>query len=95
VSDVGEKELERLSKVIVRLVTTEKAYWLAEKYNYLTLITSRDASKRLIKEAVEKLYGVKVIKVNTLIDRTGMKKAYVKLTEGYNARDVLERGLPR
>lgn len=88
-------ELEKLSKIIVRLVTTEKAYWLAERQNYLTLIVDRSANKRMIKEAVEKLYGVKVVKVNTMIDRQGLKKAYVRLAEGYNARDILERGLPR
>ena len=84
------EELERLSRIIVRFVTTEKAYTLAEKYNYLTVKVVRDANKKLIKEAIEKLFGVKVVKVNTLIDRDGYKKAYVKLAPEYKALDILE-----
>jgi large subunit ribosomal protein L23 len=64
---------------------------LAEKNNVLTLIVERGATKRQIKEAVEKLYGVKVEKVNALITPLGEKKAYVKLAEGYSAMDVLTR----
>ena len=84
------EELERLSRIIVRFVTTEKAYTLAEKYNYLTIKVVRNANKKMIKEAIEKLFGVKVVKVNTLIDRDGYKKAYVKLSPEYKALDVLE-----
>ncbi len=86
----GPNELEFLSRVIVRFVTTEKAYTLAEKYNYLTVKVARWANKKLIKEAIEKLYGVKVVKVNTLIDRDGYKKAYVKLSPEHKALTVLE-----
>jgi large subunit ribosomal protein L23 len=64
---------------------------LAEKNNMLTLIVDRKATKPQIKAAVEKLYGVKVKKVNTVIAPTGEKKAYVKLAEGFSAIDVLTR----
>jgi len=84
-------ELEQLSKIIIRFVTTEKAYLLAEKYNYITLKVVRNVNKRQIKEAVEKLFRVKVIKVNTLIDRDGYKKAYVKLAPEYKAIELIER----
>jgi len=84
-------KLERLSRIIVRFVTTEKAYLLAEKYNYITLKVIRSANKRQIKEAVEKLFKVKVVKVNTLIDRDGYKKAYVKLAPEYRAIELIER----
>ncbi len=84
------QELEYLSRIIVQFVTTEKAYTLAEKYNYLTVKVVRWANKKLIKEAIEKLYGVKVVKVNTLIDRDGYKKAYVKLAPEHKALTILE-----
>ncbi len=91
-SEARDIELnERLSRIIVRFLTTEKAYMLAEKYNYLTVIVHRDANKREIKEAIEKLFNVKVVKVNTLIDREGYKKAYVRLAPEYKALDILER----
>jgi len=92
-SSLPPSELERLSRIIIRFVTTEKAYMLAEKYNYITIIVPRDVNKRQIKEAVEKLFNVKVIKVNTLIDRNGYKKAYVRLAPEYKALDIIERGI--
>lgn len=77
------------SSIIIRIHVTEKALMLAEKNNVLTLIVQNKATKQQIKEVVEKLYGVKVKKVNTLVLPTGEKKAYVKLAEGYSAIDVL------
>jgi len=75
----------------VRPYVTEKALMLAEKNNVLTLIVDRKATKPQIKAAVEKLYGVKVKKVNAVIAPTGEKKAYVRLAEGFSAIDVLTR----
>lgn len=77
--------------IIVRLHVTEKSLMLAERYNVITFVVTRTASKLQIKRAVEKLYGVKVAKVNTMIAPTGEKKAFVKLSEGYNAIDMLSR----
>jgi large subunit ribosomal protein L23 len=41
-----------------------------------------------VKNAVEKLYEVKVDKVTTLITPYGEKKAFVKLKPEYKASDV-------
>uniref|UniRef100_A0A7J2U0L1 50S ribosomal protein L23 n=1 Tax=Ignisphaera aggregans TaxID=334771 RepID=A0A7J2U0L1_9CREN len=77
--------------MLVMVVTSEKAYLLAEKYNYLTVKTYRNANKKDIKEFIEKTFNVKVVKVNTLIDRDGYKKAYVRLAPEYRALDIMER----
>ncbi|MDK6027975.1 50S ribosomal protein L23 [Ignisphaera sp. 4213-co] len=77
--------------IVVNIVTTEKAYLLAEKYNYITLKVHRNSNKKEIKEFVEKTFNVKVLKVNTLIDRDGYKKAYVKLSPENRALDIIER----
>ena len=77
--------------IIVRFVLTEKALRLAERENKITVIVRREATKSQIKEAIERLYGVKVEKVNTLITPEGEKKAYVKLAPGYSAIDLLSR----
>ncbi len=76
-------------KIIIRPHVTEKTIYLAEKNNVLTFIVDIRANKKQIREAVEKLYGVKVVKVNTLITPRGEKKAYVKLAPEYSALDVL------
>jgi len=77
--------------IIKRFVITEKALRLAERENKITIIVERTATKKQIADEVQRLYNVKVEKVNTLITPQGEKKAYVKLAEGYSAMDLLTR----
>ncbi len=77
--------------VLIKPLQTEKAIRLIEEHNTLTFIVDRKATKHDIKRAVEKLFDVKVAKVNTLITPRGEKKAYVKLAEGYSAAEVAAR----
>jgi len=77
--------------IIIRVLVTEKTIRLAERENKITFIVNRKANKTQIKEAVEKLFNVKVEKVNTLITPNGEKKAYVKLKKDYKATDVLTK----
>jgi large subunit ribosomal protein L23 len=42
----------------------------------------------MIRRAIEKLYGVKVMKVNTTILPTGEKKAYISLKPEFKASDI-------
>uniref|UniRef100_A0A7C5Z5U2 50S ribosomal protein L23 n=1 Tax=Ignisphaera aggregans TaxID=334771 RepID=A0A7C5Z5U2_9CREN len=86
-----ESRIVDKNKTVISFVTTEKAYLLAEKYNYIVIKTYRSVNKKQIKEFIEKSYNVKVVKVNTLIDRDGYKKAYVKLAPEYRALDIMER----
>lgn len=74
--------------IILKPVVSEKALSLIEKNNTLTFIVNIKANKPQIKEAVEKLFNVKVEKVNTLITPKGEKKAYVKLKPEFKASDV-------
>ena len=80
--------------VIVSPVITEKATNLSEQ-NKVVFKVARDATKPQIKEAVERLFDVKVIGVNTLVtkgkvkifkgrkgQRSDVKKAVVTLAEG-------------
>ena len=54
--------------VIISPVITEKAT-MASEHNKVVFKVRRDATKPQIKEAVEKLFDVKVKNVNTLIRR--------------------------
>jgi len=83
VSDVG--------RIIIRPLLTEKTLRLIEENNTLTFIVDRRATKHQIREAVEKMLGVKVEKVNTLITPRGEKKAYVKLAKEYSASEIATR----
>ncbi|MCL7384263.1 MAG: 50S ribosomal protein L23 [Thaumarchaeota archaeon] len=68
------------SEIIKKVVITQDAVSLIEKENKITFIVDARATKKDVKRAVEELYGVKVVKVNTLITPLGEKKAYVKLS---------------
>jgi large subunit ribosomal protein L23 len=75
-------------KVIKRVVITQDTVSLVEKENKITFIVDIKATKKQIKDAVEKLYEVKVEKVNTLITPLGEKKAFVKLKPEYSASEL-------
>ena len=75
-------------EVILAVVRTQKAVSLIERENKLTFVVRLEATKEDVKRAVEKLYGVKVEKVNTLITPQGEKKAYVKLKPEYKASEL-------
>ncbi len=59
-------------------IVTEKATMLTEKLNRYTFRVSPDANKYQIKDLVEKLYGVHVVKVNTMIVRGKNKSRYTR-----------------
>lgn len=80
--------MERFYKVIKRPLITEKTFDLIEKENKLAFIVDRTANKSQIKNAVEKIHNVKVIKVNTLITSSGEKKAFIKLHPDNSAQDI-------
>ena len=84
-----------LYEVIRKPVITEKAT-MASEANALVFEVAIDATKPLIREAVETLFSVKVKAVNTTIakgkhkrfrgrlgTRKDVKKAYVTLEEGH------------
>ncbi|HYD35267.1 MAG TPA: 50S ribosomal protein L23 [Vitreimonas sp.] len=83
--------------IIKQPVITEKSMLLANTENTYTFEVARNANKQQIQDAVEKLYGVAVESVNTVVGhnspvRTGrkrlksvqtkVKKAMVKLKAG-------------
>ncbi len=52
-------------EILVKPIITEKMTSLAEKLNRYGFVVDRNANKVQIKQAVEKMYGVKVESVNT------------------------------
>ena len=67
---------------------TEKSVGMIEKENKIVFIVDMKADKKRIKEAFEKMFEVKVEKVDTQITMTGEKKAFIKLAKGFKASDV-------
>lgn len=89
-------KIEQLYDVIVSPVITEKST-LASEHNQVLFKVAKTATKVQIKEAVEKLFEVKVKAVNTLVRKgkvkgfrgrfgrqSDVKRAIVTLEEGYS-----------
>lgn len=89
--------------VIVGPVITEKSYDLNKKLKKLVLRIHPHANKPLVKEALEKLFDVKVESVNIsvrkgkfkkagkrIVQGTLQKKAFITLAEGYSL-DLLDQ----
>jgi large subunit ribosomal protein L23 len=84
--------------VLVRPLVTEKTSYQSGKLTQYSFVVSNGATRTLVKDAVETIYDVTVIKVNImnapakrgrrarsrrlLIRRPGYKKAIVTLAEG-------------
>jgi len=78
-------------KVIKYPMMTERSVNMIENENKLVFIVDRRANKDDIKAAVKELYEVDATTVNTLITTKGEKKAFVKLSDEYDASDVAIR----
>ncbi len=94
--------MERLYEIVRRPLMTEKSTGIGEKQNAYLFEVVSDASKDEIKDAVEKLFEVKVKTVNTMVvrgkvkrvsgryygKRSKWKKAIVTLREGHTIQLV-------
>ena len=73
--------------IVKNPLMTEKAVRLMESENKLIFVVDKKAKKPEIKKAIEEIFKVKILKVNTLIIK-GKKKAYTKLAKETPAIDV-------
>ncbi len=69
-------------------LTTEKAVRLVESENKLFFIIDNNANRLSIRDEVEKLFKVKVDRVNIINNSKGCKKAIITLNKKFNAVDV-------
>ncbi len=69
-------------------IATEKAIRLMEAENKVMFIVDKNSSKKEIKEAIELLFKVKIVRVNITILPDGKKKAYLKLAKETPAIDI-------
>jgi large subunit ribosomal protein L23 len=87
--------MARVEEILLKPLITEKASFATERNNRYGFQVQLKSNKNQIKEAVEKLYDVKVLDVKTTITagktkRAGkgvkktskVKKAYLRLKEG-------------
>jgi large subunit ribosomal protein L23 len=75
-------------KIIKHPLSTEKSIRLLEAENKLVFVIAPKATRKQVKEAVEKLFKVSVTQVNTLKTPSGEKRAFVKLGLATPAIDI-------
>lgn len=81
--------------IIIRPIVTEKSMALQQENNCVTFEVAKGANKVQIRQAVEEIFNVKVVRVNVINTPTkqkrmgryvgtvgGKRKAIVKLAEG-------------
>eukprot|EP00999_Lentomonas_sp_LEN2_P001336 NODE_2367_length_585_cov_140.301310_g2317_i0.p1 GENE.NODE_2367_length_585_cov_140.301310_g2317_i0~~NODE_2367_length_585_cov_140.301310_g2317_i0.p1 ORF type:complete len:152 (+),score=45.53 NODE_2367_length_585_cov_140.301310_g2317_i0:61-516(+) len=84
------KTLDRFD-VIKYPLTTESAMKKIEAHNTLVFIVDEKANKPMIRDAVAKMYEIKVVKINVLNRPDGLKKAYVRLREGDDSLEIANK----
>jgi large subunit ribosomal protein L23Ae len=72
-------------------LSNENALAKIETNNTLVFIVDARANKKQIKDAIARMYDIQCMKINTLIRPDGLKKAYVRLTDDYDAVDVANK----
>ncbi len=93
---------ERAFSILKKPITTEKSTNL-QQFNQYSFVVSKDSNSNEIKQAIEKIFKVKVTKINTTIlrgkgknfkgnygFRKDIKKAIVTLKEGNTIDSSLE-----
>ncbi len=74
-------------KIIYHPFVTEKTMNFMEKNNALEFVVKRNANKKQIKTAIEKMFEAKVKDVNTRITKKG-KHAIVTFMPEFKAEDI-------
>ncbi|MBR0055527.1 MAG: 50S ribosomal protein L23 [Bacteroidales bacterium] len=64
--------------VIIKPIISEKMSAASEKFNRYGFLVQRSATKTQIKKEIQDIYGVKVVRVNTLIQRGKDSSRYTK-----------------
>ena len=63
-----------LNNIIIRPIVSEKSNMSRESDGKYTFVTNLNADKKQVAKAVESLFGVNVVKVNSLITRGKLKE---------------------
>jgi large subunit ribosomal protein L23 len=87
----AQKGMKDPWSVLVYPHLAEKSMNMVEFENKLTFIVRRNATKEDIRKAIENLFDVKVVKVQTEITPDGVKKAYAKLSAESQASEIASR----
>jgi large subunit ribosomal protein L23 len=77
--------------IIIKPIITEKRTLKSEKLNEYGFVVNTDANKVEIKSAVEKMYGVTVERVNTLVTLGKMRSRSTRSKVSYGKNSNLKK----
>ena len=77
--------------VLMYPIATEKALNMVETQNTITYVVDLRADKKKIKGEFEKVFNVKVARVNIAIEPYNEKRAYIRLEKESSAPDVAKK----
>ena len=77
-----------IHKIIKYPLSTEKSIRLMEAENKLIFAVDSKSTKKEIKSAIEDMFKVEVVDVNTFVSADGEKRAYVKFSAKNPAIDI-------
>lgn len=69
-------------------LSTEKSIRIMESENKMVFVVNNKSTKKEIKKALEEMFKAKVDSVNTFINSSGEKRAYVKFSAKNPAIDI-------
>ena len=87
---IANRDLD-FTQILVQPVASDKNILKMENSNTITFIVHPNAKKSQIKHAFQKLYNVKVRKVNTLNTPRNKKKAYIMLENKNDALNIASK----
>lgn len=75
-------------KIVKYPLSTEKSIRLMESENKLIFVVDKKSTKKEIRKAIEVMFNVEVVDVNTTINADGEKRAYIKFSPKNPAIDI-------
>ncbi len=79
--------------VILKPVISEKSQGLSTNRNQFTFVVAKTASKYQIRAAVQDMFDVKVVSINTLRMPAKLKKRFTKRGLQYGRRDAYKKAV--
>jgi len=80
-------------EILMKPVVTEKATSLSEKFNRFSFRVNKSANKIEIKKAIEEMYGVTVVAVNTSIMPGKEKSRSTKTKVNYGRTSAYKKAI--
>ncbi len=79
---MAEPDLSRYYRIIKKPLITEKSTRLQDSQNKYCFLVDKKANKVQIREAVERIFNVKVLSVNTMVRKGKMKRVGLNVGKG-------------